>query len=99
MKAALAKMFMNLDGIKNPKMRDRMSEVYEDGVSDLMHGAWNHIIKPALRIAKWTVIAFVAVNLLMLVFGESRFIDDWSVLDRLRYEWKRLRLLIDWHIL
>ena len=99
MKTAIAKMFMNIDGIKNPKMRDRLAEVYEDGVSDLFTGVWNHIIKPALRIAKWTVIAFVAVNLLMLVFGESRFIDDWSVLDRLRYEWKALRWLIDRQIL
>ena len=99
MKAAIARMFMNMDGIKNPKMRDRLTEVYEDGVSDLMHGLWNHIIKPALRIVKWTAIAFVIVNLLMLIFGESRFIDDWSVLDRLRWEWKALRWLIDRQIL
>ena len=99
MKAVIAAMFMNRDGIKNPKMRERMRDVYEDGVDDLLHGIWNHIIKPALRVAKWTAVAFVIVNLLMLVFGESRLCDDWSVLDRLRYEWQQLRRQIDWHIL
>ena len=95
MKAAIARMFMKIDKVNNPKM----IENYKEHVDEMLNGAWNHIIKPALRIAKWTVIAFVAVNLLMLVFGESRFIDDWSVMDRLRYEWKALRWLIDRQIL
>ena len=99
MKAAIARMFMKMDGIQNPKMRDRMREMYENDVSDLITGTWNHIIKPVLRIAKWTAVILVAVNLLMLIFGESRLIADWSAMDRLRYEWQQLRRLIDWHIL
>ena len=95
MKTAIAKMFMKMDGIRNPKM----TETYKADVEEMLTGIQNHIINPFLQIVKWTAVAFVIVNLLMLIFGQSRFFEDWSVLDRLRYEWKHIRRLIDWHIL
>ena len=95
MKTAIAKMFMKIDGIKNPKQ----IENYEDLAAEAIDGIRQHIIKPCLKAMKWITIAFVIVNLLMLVFGESRSIEDWSALDRLRYEWHQLRRMIDWHIL
>ena len=95
MKAAIAKMFARIDGVKNPKI----AEAYETDVEDLLTGIRQHIINPFLRAVKWIAVALVVVNLMMLNFGESRFIDDWSALDRLRYEWKHIRRLIDWHIL
>ena len=95
MKTAIAKMFMKMDGIRNPKM----TETYKADVEEMLTGIQNHIINPFLLMVKWTVVAFVIVNLLMLIFGQSRFFEDWSVLDRLRYEWKHIRRLIDWHIL
>ena len=95
MKTAIAKMFMKMDGIRNPKM----TETYKADVEEMLTAIQNHIINPFLLMVKWTVVAFVIVNLLMLIFGQSRFFEDWSVLDRLRYEWKHIRRLIDWHIL
>lgn len=44
-------------------------------VEEMLTGIRNHIINPFIRIVKWTAVAFVIVNLLMLIFGESRLID------------------------
>lgn len=95
MRTFVAKLFAKRDGVSNPKM----IESYQADVEDLFTGIRTHIINPLIRIAKWIAVIFVIVNLLMLVFGESRLIDDWSVMDRLRHEWKMIRLHIDWHIL
>ena len=95
MRTFVAKLFAKRDGVTNPKM----IESYQADVEDLFTGIRTHIIKPVFRFVKWTLIALIVVNLLMLIFGESRLIDDWSVMDRLRHEWKMIRLHIDWHIL
>ena len=68
---------------------------FAEDIDDLLNGLKRRIF----RFGKWITLIVVVVNALMLIFGESRFIDDWSVLDRLRYEWKHLRRLIDWNIL
>ena len=75
------------------------ADLFDQDIEDLLTGIRTHIINPFLRAMKWIAVIFVIVNLLMLIFGESRFIEDWSAIDRLRYEWKQLRRQIDWHIL
>ena len=95
MRTFVAKMFAKRDGVANPKM----IETYQADVDDLITGFRTHIINPLIRFAKWTFIALIAVNLMMLIFGDSRFIDDFSMMDRLRYEWQQLKRQIDWHIL
>ena len=45
MKAAIAKMFARIDGVKNPKI----AEAYKADVEEMLTGIRNHIINPFLR--------------------------------------------------
>ena len=68
---------------------------FAEDIDDLLNGLKLRIF----RFGKWITLIVVVVNALMLILGESRFIEDWSVLDRLRYEWKAVRWWIEREII
>ena len=78
MKVLVARLFAKIDGVTNPKM---LENYYHD-VEDLLNGLQ--------RIAIIIIKAFIAITILMLIFGDSRLIEDAPLMWRIGYEWTHM---------
>ena len=64
--------------------------VFAQDIDDMLNGLKKRIIL--------LIKVFCLITLLMLVFGDSRIIDDASVMWRIKYEWKQMFNLLLFHL-
>ena len=78
MRTMFSNLICKIYGINNPKIR----ETWQPDIDDLLDGV-QRIILNLIKV-------LVAITAFMLVFGDSRLIEDAPLMWRIGYEWSHL---------